>query len=284
MSVKTILLHLAGEDPADAGAKARFASAETLARRFDARVIGLAIAAPFYPIGLEGSGAMSDLYAKIAAESEEGAKARAAAFTASAETAGLASEARTAIAPGGGAGSVFALHGRYADLSLVAKPVDGDGGLSRRVLEGALFETGRPVIVLPESQADFSEGALGRVMIAWDGRKEAARAVTDALPLLASAATVEICVVEGALSGGDLGEDPGADCARWLAHHGVSTNVQQISRSFGVARALLDRAANSGAQMIVMGGYGHSRLSEAIFGGVTETILSEAAVPLFMAH
>ncbi|MEO1504848.1 MAG: universal stress protein [Pseudomonadota bacterium] len=282
--VKIILLHLAGDPSGDPGANDRFTSTASLARRFGARLVGLSIEAPYYPLGVEGSGALSDVYARIAAESEAESRARVKAFQELATSAGLDVEGRAAVAPGGGAGSIFALHGRYADLCVVGAPDGEDSAISQRVLEGALFDTGRPVILLPEKPHDFSADGLSRIMIAWDGRKEAARAVHDALPFLLTAKEVEICVVEGGLGGGDYGQEPGADCARWLAAHGVSPTVQQVSRTFGVAKALLDRSFAMGAQMIVMGGYGHSRLSEAIFGGVTESLLSEAKAPLFMAH
>lgn len=283
MSFKTLLLHLADDE----AAQARRDTAVALARAFEAKLIGLALSAPETPLTLGDGAAMGDAWAEIAARADAQASARAAAFGQALEAAGISYEGRMVRAPGLAA-DAFALHARYADLSLIALPgaVNDEPAAEADLtaaLRGALFESGRPLLALP-SAGGLSEGEARDVVVAWDGRKEAARALRDALPLLRGADAVEICTVETLF--GDTPEIGGSAeaAAEFLAAHGVSATANTLSRSFGVASALLGRVKERGSDMMVMGGYGHSRLSEAIFGGVTESLLRDSPVPIFMAH
>lgn len=281
MTYKSLLLHLAN----DPGAPARRETAVAIAARFQAKLIGLAISAPAHPLTLGDSGATSEIWAEMAQDSDAKAAARARAFEEAMAASGVAFEARVARAPGLGA-DAFALHARYADLSIAATPgsVDdaGDAGELEEVLRGALFESGRPLLALPAT--GLPEGRSRDALLAWDGRKEAARAAWDGLPLLQGAEAVEVCTVETLFGDGVLNDGASAAAAEWLAAHGVTAASNTLSRNFGVASALIERVKERGSDLLVMGGYGHSRLSEAIFGGVTETLLRDCPVPIFMAH
>lgn len=173
---------------------------------------------------------------------------------------------------------------RYADLALVGQPIEGpQETLLWKVFEGALFESGRPFAVIP---AEWTGGAFGkRVMIAWTPRKETARAVADARPFIERAEAVHIAMVDPETGDDAHGQEPGADLAATLARHGVEVSVDQLpSAGQGIAERLLRHAEECDADLVVMGGYGHWRLREMLFGGVTRDMLRGARVPLLLAH
>jgi nucleotide-binding universal stress UspA family protein len=152
--------------------------------------------------------------------------------------------------------------------------------LTEGILHQALFESGRPVIVVPPAADRFT---CKRVLVAWDGSAKAARAVNDALPFLRAADRVEIVSVAGEK---DLTRSvPGADLAPHLERHGVEVAVKDVVAPDGdVAEALRQETDAFGANMIVMGAFVHSRLRELVFGGVTRSMLRQPPVPLFLSH
>jgi nucleotide-binding universal stress UspA family protein len=124
---------------------------------------------------------------------------------------------------------------------------------------------------------------LDRVMVCWDGSRPAARAIADAMPLLERAGNIEVVII--ANERGKQDEIEGADMGQHLARHGLKVEVSRITRdNLDVANVLLSHSADSGANFIVMGGYGHSRLREFVLGGVTRTILHSMTVPVMMSH
>jgi nucleotide-binding universal stress UspA family protein len=124
---------------------------------------------------------------------------------------------------------------------------------------------------------------LDRVMICWDGGRAATRAVADSLPLLKKAKNVEVVIVSNGRAKSD--EVPGADLGQHLARHGLTVEVKRItSPDIDVASTILSYAADSSADLIVMGGYGHSRLREFVLGGATRGILESMTVPVLMSH
>jgi nucleotide-binding universal stress UspA family protein len=144
-----------------------------------------------------------------------------------------------------------------------------------------LFESGRPVLIVPYIQKTPLK--LGRMMACWDGSRSAARAIADALPILARAKTVEIFTVTG--EAGKDSELEGSDIAHHLARHGVRVEVErQVADDIDVGSVILSRAADSSADLIVMGGYGHSRLREFVLGGATRKILASMTAPVLMSH
>jgi nucleotide-binding universal stress UspA family protein len=149
------------------------------------------------------------------------------------------------------------------------------------IAESTLFEAGRPVIMVPYVQR--APVKLDKVMVCWDGGRSAARAVGDAMPLLKRARKVEIVII--AHERGKPTEIEGVDLGRHLARHGLNVAVERIpGGDINVGEALLSRAADSGADLMVMGGYGHSRLREFVLGGVTRSILHSMTVPVLMSH
>lgn len=149
------------------------------------------------------------------------------------------------------------------------------------LLEEALFQTGRPVLVASPKCAPVS--AVRKIMLAWDGSMHAARALSDALALFPELEAVEIVTISGEK---DLGRGlPGADLAHHLARKGVATTLTALELKEGsVATLINDHAVKTDADMIVMGGFGHSRLSQFIFGGVTIELTETAQKPLLMAY
>ena len=120
-------------------------------------------------------------------------------------------------------------------------------------------------------------------MVCWDGSRNAARAIADALPLLARAKAVEVVIVTG--KPGESDEIAGADIAHHLARHGLKVEVERlVARDIDITSTLLSRAADLGADLIVMGGYGHSRWREFVLGGATRGILASMTVPVLMSH
>ncbi len=120
-------------------------------------------------------------------------------------------------------------------------------------------------------------------MVCWDSSRPAARAVADAMPLLERAKRVEVAIVTS--GSGKYDEIEGVDMGQHLARHGLNVEVNRIARgNVDVADALLSHAADSSADFIVMGGYGHSRLREFVLGGVTRSIFRSMTVPALMSH
>jgi nucleotide-binding universal stress UspA family protein len=149
------------------------------------------------------------------------------------------------------------------------------------IAETTLFESGRPLIIVPYIQK--APLKLDRVMVCWDGSRAAARAIADAMPLLERAGNIEVVTV--ANERGKRDEIEGADIGQHLARHGLKVEVTRIARGdVDVIDALLSHAADSGADFMVMGGYGHSRLREFVLGGVTRSMLRTMTVPTLMSH
>jgi nucleotide-binding universal stress UspA family protein len=149
------------------------------------------------------------------------------------------------------------------------------------IIESALFDSGRPVIVVPYIQKQGLK--LDRVLVGWDGGRNAARAIADALPFLNRAKLIDIVIVTTGRSKSD--EVPGADIGHHLARHGVKVEIQKIvAPDVDVPNAILSYAADTSADFLVMGGYGHSRLREFVLGGATRGILTSMTIPVLMSH
>ena len=174
---------------------------------------------------------------------------------------------------------LFGSIARRFDLAVVGQDEPEKEDAEALVAEGALFESGRPLILVPYIHKSGLK--LHRVMVCWDGSRPAARAVADAMPFLTRAKQVDVVIIAQAKSD----EVPGADVAEHLARHGVNVTVQRIARGdLDVKDALLNQAADSAADFVVMGGYGHSRMREFILGGVTRGMLASMTVPTLMSH
>ena len=143
--------------------------------------------------------------------------------------------------------------------------------------------SGRPVLVVPYIGSAVSPGK--RVVIAWDASREAARAVADALPLLARASSLWVVTIDGKGSGMIDRSDSAEDLCRYLADHGMQAKPDRLQTEEGSeADILLSRIADFGADLLVMGCYGHTRLRELVLGGMTREILQHMTVPVLMSH
>ncbi len=172
---------------------------------------------------------------------------------------------------------------RYADLTVVGPEMLARETLKDKVIEGVLFSSGKPLLLLPEGSRPTIKPS--RVMIAWDSGVEASRAVRESLEILAGAEEVRIALVDPAEGESGHGAEPGADVATYLARHGVKVTVDRVpSQGKTVASVLRQHAVDTAAELLVMGGYGHSRLRERIFGGVTKSMLDSPPLPIFMAR
>ncbi|MDP3491891.1 MAG: universal stress protein [Hyphomonadaceae bacterium] len=182
----------------------------------------------------------------------------------------------------GAAGSVIGLRARHADVCIVARPSRTNKEAAQAILEAALFESGRPVIIVPP---EWKGSSIGKhILFAWKPTREAARALADADELILGAERVSVVTVDARLSRG-YGEQPGADIAAHLAYRGAAVDLINLdSGDRSETDAILGQALAVGADLIVMGGYGRPRLSEFIFGGVTREILQAASIPILMAH
>jgi nucleotide-binding universal stress UspA family protein len=275
--IKDLVVNLGLGKPRDVAADYAISIAET----FAAHVCGVAFAyEPVVPPSIMG-GIPADVIDAQWTASEDAAGAAIAAFEAAAQRAGIAREHRKLEASIGGAGDLFGRLARRFDLAVTAQAEPKSSAAQGLIIEGALFGAGRPVIVVPYIQR--SGLALDRVMICWDGSRPAARAVADAMPFLARSGAIDVVIVASGRNRSD--EIPGVDMGEHLARHGLKVDVKRIvSSDVDVPNTLLSHAADSGADFIVMGGFGHSRLREFVLGGATRGILEAMTVPTLLSH
>jgi nucleotide-binding universal stress UspA family protein len=277
--IKDIVLHLSTRASEDATVD----YAVSVAREFEAHLTGVAFALdPFIPPSMgPGDVPPADWIDRERAEAQAVATAAISRFSEKARRDGLAFESRLLESSLAGAGELFAEVAARFDLSIMRQAEPGKTPLAELVIEGALFGSGRPVLVVPYIQKAPLE--LRHVLVCWNGSPNAARAVADAMPFLRRAKAVEVVVVLG--ESGSSDEIPGADIGQHLARHGLDVEVERLSAIKGdVPDTVLSHAADTGTDLIVMGGYGHSRLREFILGGVTRGILRAMTVPVLMAH
>jgi nucleotide-binding universal stress UspA family protein len=275
--IKDLVVNLGIGEPRDAAVD----YAVSIAGTFDAHLCGIAFSyEPVVPPSIMG-GIPADVIDAQWAASAKAADAAIAGFEAAAKREGIGAEHRKLEASLGGAGDLFGRLARRFDLAVVGQAEPKHGPAQDLVIEGALFGSGRPVIVVPYIQKGGLK--LDRVLICWDGSRPAARAIGDAMPFLARAAAIDVVIVASGREKSD--EIPGVDMGEHLARHALKIEVKRlVSGDLDVANTILSYAADSGADLIVMGGFGHSRLREFVLGGVTRGILGSMTVPALMSH
>jgi len=173
-------------------------------------------------------------------------------------------------------------HARCADLVVLARTGAREHAHGA-MLVSVLFGAGRPVYVVPQDWN--ARQAPERVLVGWNAKREAVRAINDAMPFLTRAKQVTVTTVDAKPKTDGHGEAPGREIAAHLARHGVSVdvrNIDGIGRTHG--KALIDEARAVGAELIVTGAYGHSRAAEFLFGGVTRELLATSPMPLLLSH
>jgi nucleotide-binding universal stress UspA family protein len=254
--------------------------AVTVARAFDAHLTAVAFAYEPVELGTIFNGVAASLIDTQRRDNEQAAKKAAAEFDAVARGAALSAEPRVLSSTAAGCADTFAQIARSHDLAIVAQ-VEPEGRFPEDViLETALFDSGRPLLVVPYIQKEPFK--VDRVLLCWDGSRSAARATADALPLLGRSKNVEIITIA---TRDERGEIPGADIGHHLARHKVKVDLKRlVAPDTDVPNTILSHAADFEADLIVMGGYGHSRLREFILGGATKGILASMTVPTLMSH
>ncbi|KQV36658.1 universal stress protein [Rhizobium sp. Root1204] len=171
----------------------------------------------------------------------------------------------------------------YADLVLVGPSVFRDSDLKQQVMDGCLFQAGRPLLIAPPGSTSTLQPKT--ILLAWDSRQSSAHAAQQALELMVNARSVHVTMVDPNAAPWASGEEPGADVAAYLARHRINVTVDILpSAGRSVAQVLQQHAVDVAADVIVMGAYGHSRLREFIVGGVTRSMLAEARLPILMGR
>lgn len=172
---------------------------------------------------------------------------------------------------------------RYADLTVVGPDVLAGETLKEKAVEGALFSSGKPLLLVPQGSSPTLKPK--RVLVGWDSSLEASRAVRESLELLKGAESVHVVLVDPIEGENGQGAEPGADVAAYLARHGVKVTVERLPRlNRSIADALRRHAIDTSAELMVIGAYGHSRLRERILGGVTRSMLEDRSIPVLMAR
>jgi len=276
MSYKTILVQV------DSGKRSsvRVEVAIRQARLHDAHLVALHALSPFDPPGYvlaEMGSAIIEAQRLVAATDMARTEGE---FTKQVSAAGLRNvEWRTAIDD---PVEAMILHARYADLVVIGQTDAAvDSHVPADFPERLVLAAGRPVLILPSVGSFATVGR--RILVAWNPSREATRAVTDAIPFLRLADMVHVMAVNP--KAGEHGTVAGADIGLYLARHGVRVDVKtDHGAEIDVGNELLSRAADLDADLIVMGGYGHSRLKEWVLGGATRTVLESMTAPVLMSH
>ena len=227
--------------------------------------------------------AMGDIYTTLRAQAESNA----AGWRERLSRESISSEVRVAEAFLVEPPEIAALHARYSDLTVMTAATEGvhDASIIQAFFSALLLEAGRPVLVVPPSFK--SQRPAKHVVVAWQPTREAARALHDAMPLLHLAESVDVLEIDPVSGEAGDGAHPGADIATHLARHGLKVRVVAYQRlDESVALALMRHAQDSGAELLVAGGYGHSRFREWVLGGVTRELLmvGGSSLPILFSH
>lgn len=279
MTYRSLLVHV--DDSARCACRLEVAG--RLARDFDASLIGVYLVptpelTPTVAALLPDSVVAERLRDTGDAQDEAEARFRAAAALAGAD----AIEWR---APAGAPVRAIATHAHGVDLAVIGQPDPHDPGasFSSDLANAAVLSTGRPVLVVPYLGV---QGPVGEtVLVAWDHGRESARAIGDALPLLARAKRVVVLAITPGGEESLIDKQSGALIEAYLTRHGIAATVRHLRiAEAGVGELLLSQRAEMGADLIVMGAYGHTPLHELVLGGVTRTVLGKMTSPVLMAH
>lgn len=270
--IKDIMLVLDGGE----GDEIRLDAARTLSRTFDAHVIGLFFNSipTFAYADPMGSAAIATLSEEVRVRGDSVALD----LTARLEQARPGAELRRFDLPGEAMGGAAARAARGADAFIALRPtlpLESAG-----IVNSVLFGAGRHVLLYPD--ASSARGGFNRVMIAWNGSRACARAIAEAMPYLERARSVAVCTVVDNVIPEDF--DLGAAVAH-LRRHAIEPDARRLERGAGgVGETLLMEAEKNRADLIILGGYSHTRLQELLLGGVTRKLLHEARTALLMAH
>jgi nucleotide-binding universal stress UspA family protein len=281
MSWKDILVIVADAE----GDEAALALGEALAAQCADCHLAAAFVTPLpdEPLAYEPT-VVAGVWAELLGRARQDAQAERAKVETRLKRSGRAFELRDAEALSRDLGRVAAVHARYADVAVLARPLEGAGSeLREEIIEGVLFHSGRPALIAPPGWTGSSVGK--RVVVAWDASREATRALSEAQAILEKADKVTVLTVDAKPKMFGHGDAPGANIAAHLSRRGLTTDVRNVDGAGRApALAILEEATSLGADLVVMGGYAHSRLRDLVFGGATKDMLRAATVPVLMAH
>lgn len=238
---------------------------------------------PDEPLAYEPT-VVAGVWAELLGRARQEAQAERAKVEVRLKKAGRPFELRDAEALSRDLGRVAAVHARYADVAIMARPADGPGSeLREEIIEGVLFHSGRPALIAPPGWKGDSVGK--RVVVAWDASREATRALSEAQAILSGADQVTVVTVDAKPKMFGHGDQPGTQIAAHLSRRRLKTEVRNVDgMGRAPALAILEEAAALNADLVVMGGYAHSRLRDLVFGGATKDMLRAATVPVLLAH
>lgn len=270
------------DQSAASATRARYAV--KLALRHGAHLIGIFVAPPGWdgrPADsyVRGTQAIQGLIERYKATERAASQAASQEFEAATRREDVSFEFRVLLA--GDAGEQAKLSSLHVDLAVVghSRPSGLPEGWTA---ESLLLATGVPFLIVPDEWS--ADMVAKHVIVGWNASREARRAIADSLPLLTSAQSVSLVVIDAAKNERH-GEEPGADIALYLSRHGVKVTVAQIESANGtIGETMLRQAASSGADLIVLGAYSHNRTFEIVSGGVTRFLLEHSQIPILIAH
>lgn len=272
MTVREITLHL-DETPATAR---RTEGAITLAARFGAHLVGVIPEAPPALLGYLAVDSGAQLLDRWIAKARERTQEARAAFEARVEGRGIES---SVCVVQGGHGEVMTFIGRASDLIIVAQADPDTPNLADGLADDLMMSAGRPVLVWPYVGEFATPGT--RALVAWNGSREATRALHDAMPLLAAAEQVVVLTIAAEAGRARMAEDLVAA----LTRRGITAEAREmVARDGDAPELLLSATAEFLADLIVMGAWGHSRLREVMLGGATREVLDTMTAPTLFSH
>jgi nucleotide-binding universal stress UspA family protein len=280
MTIKDLLVQV-DQTPA---AQQRLDAALSLGKHFGAQVTALYLMAEPFLRGVTGYHLPAEVVREHLRHAEAEADGVLAAARTAAERHGVALDTHREAGPLDRLPALFARIARNADLVIVGEPNPDESGSDEAVLvETAFMDTGRPALVVPHLGARVMPPR--RVLVAWNGSREAARAVHDALPLLRAAEDVIVLIVDADRQGVRFGPQPGAGLLAHLARHEVTARVKAVdSGGAATGTTILAQADAESVDLVVMGGYSHSRLRQMMLGGTTRTLLERMSLPILFSH
>ncbi|AMN38516.1 universal stress protein [Rhodoplanes sp. Z2-YC6860] len=252
----------------------------SIAQMFDAHLTARAVACKLPVGGSVLDGVTADIVDGCTAQRKAAASQAKQSFDDRARLASIRADSGLLIDYVAEVAQIFAGAARHYDLSVVGQPEPENDLPESLINEAALFDSGRPVLIVPYIQKTGIK--LDRVMLCWDGSRNAARAVGDAMPFLQRTGKISIVTIESTEQRNMI---RGTQIAEHLARHELKVDLMPIvAPDSEVANVILSQAADMDTDLIVMGGYGHTRLREFVLGGATRDMLKSMTVPVLMSH